>query len=114
MYIPCFHINRPYIIHGVRKESVDDGISKTECTLSVEEGSNWINGSKAIFCWYFDNTDREKNNIERFVKETQEVLNPLSMELNSHRKCTSLSSYGEICKKWERLLPILYSKYCSK
>ena len=115
MYIPCFHINRPYIIHGVRKESVDDGISKTECTLSVEEGSNWINGSKAIFCWSFDNnTDREKNNIERFVKETQEVLNPLCMELNSYRRCTALSSYGEICKKWERLLPILYSKYCGK
>lgn len=113
MFIPCLNLTIPYIIHGTRKETMDDEICESVCRIAIEQESDLFNNSsKKATCKFINDKDKHaKSNFEQFAMKTQEALNPFCFQLDNHRVCKRLSKHHEICKKWELLLPVMQSEY---
>lgn len=112
MHIHCSDISKPYLIHGIRKESLDGGTSIAECDISIRHTKRLMKGSqKAICIWLTDKEEDSMDNFKRFSLDTMEAIREFCMELDSHRRCVALLEHDRTCQKWRETLPLLRSRY---
>ena len=106
MHIPCVNLTDSYTIHGIRKESMVDGICETACTIAFERKKAvcWAISSK-VKCQFINNEDeQEKSNFERFAEEAQEALNPLQPPVGWAQSLQETClEHDEICREVGRL-----------
>ena len=111
MHISCSDINEPYLIHGIRKESLDGGTSVAECVISIRHTRHLMKSSRKATCFWMDRKEESMDNFKRFSLDTMETIREFSMELDSHRRCVALLEHERICQRWRESLPLLRSRY---
>ena len=97
-------------MHGVRTEVMPDGISETECEVSVEFVPLSKDGKvKAVV--YLHAIADEDDATAAFVHDIESALNPICLELDSRGRCVGISDHDELCRRWDDSLFLLRARY---
>ena len=97
-------------MHGVRTEVMPDGISETECEVSVEFVPLSEDGKiKAVV--YLHAIADEDDATAAFVHDIESALNPICLELDSRGRCVGISDHDELCRRWDDSLFLLRARY---
>ena len=110
MYIPFKVLTGSCKVHGVRTEVMPDGISETECEVSVEFVPLSEDGKiKAVV--YLHAIADEDDATAAFVHDIESALNPICLELDSRGRCVGISDHDELCRRWDDSLFLLHARY---
>lgn len=110
MCIPFKVLTGSCKVHGVRTEVMPDGISETECEVSVEFVPLSEDGKvKAVV--YLHAIADEDDATAAFVHDIESALNPICLELDSRGRCVGISDHDELCRRWDDSLFLLHARY---
>lgn len=110
MCIPFKVLTGSCKVHGVRTEVMPDGISETECEVSVEFVP-LSKDSKVKAVVYLHAIADEDDTTAAFVHDIESALNPICLELDNRGKCVRISDHDELCKRWDDSLFLLRARY---